>query len=361
MKQHLALPALLFLAACGGNDFINPDAPAARKPSLNVIGSPPVWKRFDISPIPGNSTAWKINDRSDVAGWSNTRRGTRGWVRSASGTVNWLLSAPGAIGSEAFAISNSGVVAGTMLYAGSIQRAALWPNPTAAPFVLDSLPSVNTNAFGVSDLGDVTGWGLDPAGGQVAFVWRPLINSLAMTRLQNLGINEAQAYDITNNWVVGAANDGIHGMVAVRWRIKGGAPQTLSAPGLGGWGTAYGITPNGAKIVGFDDVSPGRFLPAAAMWTPPGGESIYGPTPFWWSQELRDQNDLGVAVGVADTTGLGGIATPWVIRDDPTLGYATTLPIPAGQSGEAFSINASCEIVGWGSGSAWVWVPSRCP
>jgi uncharacterized membrane protein len=242
-----------------------------------------------------------------------------------------------------------------MIYPRGITKAAFWAGPNAAPIVSDSLPSVNTNAFGVSDLGEVAGWGLDAGGSQVAFVWRPLTAPAGLLRLPTFGVQETQAYDIIKGWVVGTANDGVHGQVAVRWQIAGGAPMVLSPPGLGFVSRAYGISPNGQQIVGYDELNPGTFVFGAALWTPPGGESIYGPSSTEWPKELRDINDLGVEVGKAD---VNGVANPWVHLNGL---YATTLSIPAGQSAEAFSINAACEIVGWGSGSAWLWVPSRCP
>ena len=360
MKPRLIPPALalpFLLAACTGTDVVDPSPPA---PSFNTVGfgSPPTWKVTDISPVPGNSYAWKINDGSEVVGWSTTTTGDRGWFRRLTGAIAWLPLAPRAIGSQAYGISNSGFIVGSMSYRNGISRPAFWPSARSLPVVSDSLPSVNTHAFAVSDQGDVVGWGLDGGGAQVAFLWRPLTAPTGLTRLASFGIQQTQAYDINGRWIVGAANDGVHGLVAVRWRVGGGAPQILSPSGLGFEGRAYGLSPNGRRIVGFDELNPGTAVFGASMWTPPGGESVFGPTSYWNPTELRAVTDSGVAVGAAD---VNGVATPWVYRDDPTAGYGLTLDVPASQSARALSINKACEIVGWGSGAAWLWVPSRCP
>src|SRR5262245_33626830 len=117
MTSRLRTPAvavLLLVAACARNDLTDPTAPASPpKPSFNLVPAPG-WTRVDISPVKGGSYAWKINDRSEVVGWSNKGKTSQAWFRSKGGKITWLQTAPRAIGSYAFAISNQGYIAGTM-------------------------------------------------------------------------------------------------------------------------------------------------------------------------------------------------------------------------------------------------------
>lgn len=348
------VPILLALAwtavACRGGDVVEPGAP---DPSLEVqVAAPPAWTPTDISPVPGNSYAWKINDNGAIVGWSNTATGTQAWFRTPGGVIRWLPAAPVAIGSEAFGVSNNGHIAGTMLYPGGVTRIAFWLNSTGAlPIVSDSLPSPNTNAFAVTNASEVVGWGYAGAQ-QVAFLWRPVTVPQGLTRLSTLGIQETQAYDITAGWIVGTANDGVHGQVAVRWPLAGGAPQVLSS----GEGRAYGVNPNGGRVVGY---LAGATSASAALWrTATGTEIIYGPSGGSSPIELRDVTNTGVAAGMAL---VNGVPTPWVVRNNATAGYRLTLPVPTGQPAQAFSINENCRIVGWGAGTAWLWIPSQCP
>jgi probable HAF family extracellular repeat protein len=352
LALNTAVLGATLLAACA-----EPSAESAASsvgtPGAAVGTNAVSYSVSDISTGPNdNSYAWDVNDKRVVVGWSNTSTGTHGWVASSPSAPAWLPEPRGARGSEGFAITNSGMIAGTLIFVGGRTTPAFWPSRTSLPRLIP-LPAGALflgDGYGVNSLGQVAGTYFDSSGNRQAFFWDQATN--VTTTLGTFGGASAQAHDINDQGkVVGCADDWQTGQPqAFVWTPSTGLVRLDPASPIG---CAYGINRRGdaagwMERGGIDSAAvfplcctPRHFLPRRAI-----------------GASLSDLNDSLTAVGTLTlTTGMIAFAA------DQNLA-TTNLPLVAASSeSHATGINACGVIVGWEVDTkvrALLWRPMGC-
>jgi len=113
---------------------------------------------------------------------------------------------------------------------------------------LGTLGGGESEAYGVSDNGVVVGWSYDAAGQQRAFRWENGV----MRDLGTLGGSESRAYGVSADGrvVVGWSYDTTGYNRAFRWTASSGRMDDLGTLG-GGSSAAYAVSPNGTVVVGW--------------------------------------------------------------------------------------------------------------
>lgn len=240
----------------------------------------------------GDSSAYGINDKGDVAGSSTVTKGEANWTHAVlwpnGAAAATDLGTLGGDSSEASSINASGQIAGAAgvkpgegsLLLDASAHAFLWANGTMQD--LGTLGGDSSSANALNDKGQVVGWsGTKPGGGALAFdvsarafVW----DSGRMVNLGGLpGGSISTATAINNHGViVGFAIDGNNSQRAVAWingeiidlntLIPGDSGYTLTA--------AYGVNDAG-QIVCSATSSDGSN--SALILTPPPASAT--PTP----------------------------------------------------------------------------------
>ena len=293
-----AVATLALAAACSQDDPL-PTAPrtaAPAAPLAAILGT-------DITDLPFDAMA--INNAGQVAGYSGSRLAARAYLWTPGGTVQDL----GTLGGEsswAYAINQSGQVAGGSTVADGNQHAFLW-TPGQGMQDLGTLPgALSSTARGINDLGQVVGESTFPRTGPPepethAFLWSP---ALGMKDLGTLGggLTSSVAFDINN------------------------AHQVVGRGFL-------------AKIV------------------PPPVDPETGSHGFLWTQAegMREISGLDIAYAINDAgqvVGRSYVTRPYSVayhafRWTAADGLQELAAFPAGDSSAALGINNAGQIVGW--------------
>lgn len=202
---------------------------------------------YSASLLPGeNSRAWGLNDSGMVVGsTSSAQTASLAAVWDSSG--NLLRSADRT--SEAFAINNSGQIAGWALFNG-YSRAVIWSEDGGFQD-LGSLhgPSGQSNAFDINDAGQVVGASRGSGGASLGFIYDATdglrdVGTLAGQYTRAMAINDA-------GQVVGESrvNGAPHGFIYLSGRIED--LNDLIDPDQG-WTVSMGFDINSAgQIVGY--------------------------------------------------------------------------------------------------------------
>jgi probable HAF family extracellular repeat protein len=350
MRRSTPLSLLAVLAAGCAPDAAGPRA-ADLSPAVAVAPSV-TYTPSNVSSGPNDdSYAEGINDNGVIAGWSNTATGTRPWVRNGT-TVAFLSLPPGAIGGQAWAISNNGHIAGTVIYGLGSSQPAYWPSRTSpAPTLISALGAPMGDGLGVNNAGQVAGTTVDPILGRRAILWKA---STGVTQdLGTLGGPSAQAFDInTAGTVVGCAESTAGGTHAYSWTSGGGMVALESfysascVYGLNNLGDASGWV----DYFGADSAAVFLANGVFRRFVGPGATA----------PNLQDINDGQISVGYWTVAG-----KTVAIATDPTGASLTTLPtLPTATGTFATAINTCGRIVGYTLGTPHVrsllWRPPGC-
>ncbi len=346
-----------------------------------------------------------INDRGDVVGRSYTADYAQtSTLWALGGAPSALSSLAGATASEAVAISSTGAIVGTSTVDYAFV-ATLWPSATAAAVPLVGLGGMNTQvtatntrgdmvghglvadnsvvhailwsagnrngvdlgtlsggsysqAFGINAAGDAVGVSDDASWSSQAVLWSAtnrapvVLKSLGGRNSRALGINDAGD-------IVGESQTALGSIHATLWPAAGRLPVDLGVLSGGNFSGAAGINAAG-DIVGFSGI-PGD-LRHAVVWPAGSASGTPAPSTCGKSNSRSENNSRSEKEkkrrGKGPPTPLAG-----------TFAAARPLPVdlgtlPGGSTSQALAINASGQIVGYGSNGtedrsmSWSWTSS---
>jgi probable HAF family extracellular repeat protein len=210
----------------------------------------------------GNAVARAINDRGQVAGYSQAGRAVA-WDAAGAQSLLPQLAGGGTLGDVALGINNAGAVVGR-----SGDRAALWASGGVIDLAVSNV--VSSAAADISNLNVIVGNAQRADGSFAAFVNLPALGSFDAAQLTGAAaqgwsrLEEANAVNDRHQFVgygVRAGTGAVRGYVATLaqtvWetRDSGGSWDTESS-----W--SYGLAPTGAQHVVID---PTR---AISVWGP---------------------------------------------------------------------------------------------
>jgi probable HAF family extracellular repeat protein len=242
------------------------------------------------------SWAYAINDSGAVAGTADTSSGsTDAFLWTASGGMQDLGTLPGGSASYGAAVNDSGAVAGTALTSSSELHAFLWTSATGMQD-LGTLGGDFSYGYGINDAGEVVGYSYFRNNFKYhAFLWT---KAGGMQDLGTIGGLNSFAAAINNSGeVVGgfypATGSSYH---AFLWTQTGGM-QDLGTIDGGPYSDAYAISPSG-QIFGW---ATRKDQQKAFIWTKSEGMEWLGAGP---NSNADGANSSGEVVGVFQPTGI---------------------------------------------------------
>ena len=333
--------ALALCLACDFAEAKKPDNTGGGKP-----GGSSELELLDLHSGEGVSRAYAINDASIIAGTVDDVAGT--WDASFATPVFTAL--PGG-GTSAYAINDAGEIV------GDSEGPAYWASSTADPVPLMLPPQFITGwALGISADGVIVGELFD--GSQTAAAaWR--VTNEAVFGPVLLGIGGANDVATTApgiNRIVGRAADGTYGHVATAWDIELHANGSFTVTDstqlvIGETSEAYAITDTG-DVAGIirdieETIEDQAFAIRAGSLSllSSGGKNMWGVG--------MDLNDSDIVGSIRTTTFADDQAARWNLRNKP-VDLMREYFDASWSSASAQGINGSGEIVGYGSGGAWL-------
>jgi probable HAF family extracellular repeat protein len=282
-----------------------------------------------VLPGGGWSEAWGVSaDGSVVVGLAYNAAGQRRAFRwTENDGMQNLGTLPGGGTSVALGVSADGsVVVGWSTNAAGQLRAFRW-TASGGMQALGTLGGSESIASGVSADGSVVvGLAYNAAGQRRAFRWT---ENDGMQNLGTLGGLESQAFAVSadGSVVVGWADNAAGQRHAFRWTVDGGMQDLGTLPG-GGWSVASGVSANGAVVVGWTyyyvDSEVG-YYERAFRWTENDGMQNLGTLGGGYSYSLA----YGVSANGAVVVGFSdGRPFRWTAAggmEDLNLTYASLL------------------------------------
>jgi uncharacterized membrane protein len=239
---------------------------------VGELGSHAVrWNTFheveDLGTLGGsNSSAADINDRGDVAGYSQLTPGGRGapFLWTEEDGMRQIVECEGQSGTAA-ALNNARQVVGSCDAISGSYRAFFWSARTGR-IDLDLPGFRNSAAVGINARGEVVGdaTALEPEFVVVAFKWWPTTGRVVI--LRDLGSKFSAARDINQaGFIVGDAVDNTDTRHAVGWLTpwRGGEVD----PGLGVATSGSALNDLGSGVGTVLNPGPGNLR--AVLWEPP--------------------------------------------------------------------------------------------
>jgi probable HAF family extracellular repeat protein len=282
------------------------------------------WRITDLGVLPGGvaSTATAVNDRDDVAGYSDT-----GPAISPTHAVLWHagreldLGTLGGTGSTAAGLNDAQDVVGTSQTSSGSYHAFRWRQGRMID--LGTLGGASSGATAVNNRGEVVGYSETETGSVHAFLWRPG----RMIDLGTLNGGFSRAYAV-NDRGQAVGDSSVDGMNSVPVMFSGGTVIPLNH--LFGQGSAIS---NAGRVAGYRFGGGGSF-----SWY--RGHTVVLPLPegagFAQAQGI---NERGQIVGSGDSGAL-----LW------EQGHVTTLPpLPGGSTAGAMALNERGVVVGYAS------------
>ena len=337
------------VAGCTDRSPLTPTSSTGTPPPISAAPPIPTFVVQDITPAADqDGFARDINDQGAVVGWSNTTTGQHAWVIQ-NGQVTWLVEPPDALGSEGWAISGSGHIAGTILYPDTA-KPAYWASATSQPVVALVPGSFKFgDALGVNDNGLVAVTVFNDFTRR-AIVWNTVSGSIA--DIGTLGGPTAQANAINNQDVVVGCAEGPFGSHPYTWTSGGGMVDLL--PGSSTGGCVYKINARAVSGGFLDDAIVGA---QPTTFDAPGSFASF-IEPNALDGTVRSLDRKGASVGYWVVSGL----TTAFFHDRQAVDLPPLVP---GNDAQAWGINKAGVIVGYGTGptghtSALMWCPRRC-
>lgn len=249
------------------------------------VPQPVIWRNGTVTKIftglPG-SLPTAVNDAGEVVGIAQAPaiEGVVGWYWKGGKAV--LMAAPPGEGASPAAISNAGVIVGSLVdnqdtsdthAADGPSQAAVWSSPRALPKELKSLPGASgSDAYSVSEDGIVGGVSIGD--GQTAVLWdrggRP-------TRRPDLGGGWGVVNDVTAAGTAVGAAAAPNGLGrATRWDDKG-RPVDLGGVPAGATSVAKAVSRSGYVAGSVETPTGSTRHQAAVRWTPSGRSQALPP------------------------------------------------------------------------------------
>jgi probable HAF family extracellular repeat protein len=188
------------------------------------------------------------------------------WTRgTGTGTMSYLGTLGGRTSSSAYDINDASQVVGWAMLPNYDNHAVLWTAATGT-FVIQDLGTLGGNsssATGINNLGHVVGWSTTASGATHAFLWKPDTGMIDLDPLGNYSY--AQAINDKGQVVINEYNIAF-GYTAFLWTAEDGMKEL---PPISGFESrAYDINNNGL-IAGVISTTTGTNLSLAALWIIP--------------------------------------------------------------------------------------------
>jgi probable HAF family extracellular repeat protein len=307
-------------------------------------GAAPQYRLTDLGTLGGsNSQAFGLNDRGQVVGYAQTDSYEGHAFLWSPGGGMQDLGALGGSYSRAYAINNQGQVVGSAQLGDENTHAFLWTPGGGMQDLHGPEGGYSSWAYGINELGYVVGGAY--TGSACAFVWLPWLGMRSL--VTGPGYMDIAAYAINDQGqMVGLApsGDDVHAFLSTY-----GVIQNLGTLG-GQTSVAYGLNDQG-QVVGFSSTA--SWATHAFLWTVGGGMHDLGTPGSNYSDSLAMAvNERGQVVGHAYRNGEER-AFLWTEADGMVDLNGLVVNGDGWTLWEAYDINESGQIVGWGYDPAW--------